>query len=91
MRAAVVALTLVFAALLVGCGDHAREESQNVAAILSPDGSQIAFARRFHYYFDKASVLDPGGWRETVYHETSVYIMDRSTKELMKLVELGED
>lgn len=58
MRAAIAASTLVFALLLAGCGDRAEEESQNVAAILSPDGTQIAFARRFHYYFNKASVFD---------------------------------
>ncbi len=88
MKAAAIASTLLLTALLAGCGESPNEEYQNIAAVLSPDGSKIAFVRNFHYYFNKASVVDLGGWRETVYAATIIYTIDRSTKELIKLIEV---
>ena len=80
---------LFFVMFMAGCGQTPREESQNIDAILSPDGSRIAFVRSFNYYFTKASVLDPDGSDETIFVETSIYIIDRSTGELTKLVKLN--
>jgi hypothetical protein len=91
MKAAIILSVLLLAALIAGCGEDPSEESRNIAAILSPDGSRIAFARTFRYYFNKASVFDPGGWEETVYNQTSIYIIDRSAGELTKLSESDED
>lgn len=84
-------LILLLAALAVGCGETPNERSQNISAILSPGGSRIAFARSFSYYFKKASVFDPGGWEESVFEETSIYVIDRSTEELTKLLKLDGD
>jgi len=81
-------IMLVAIVLVAGCGETPSEESQNISAILSPDGSRIAFIRSFRYYFNKASVLDPSGWEDSVFEETSIYIMDRSTGELIKLLKV---
>lgn len=89
MKAATITTSiLLLAALAVGCAETPNERSQNISAILSPDGSRIAFARSFCYYFKKASVFDPGGSEESVFEETSIYIIDRSTEELTKLLTL---
>ena len=90
MKVIITVSTLVLATFLVNCGEPVSEESQNIAAILSPDGSQIAFARSFHYYVTKASVFDPSGWRETKYEATFIYTIDRSTRKLMKLSEVDK-
>ena len=49
MRLAMALSILIPGALLLGCGDTPDEESHNIAAILSPDGSQVAFSRNFRY------------------------------------------
>jgi len=90
MKAAFIASILLLTAILAGCGESPNEEFQNIAAILSPDGSKVAFVRNFHYYFNKASVIDLGGWRETAYAATIIYTIDRSTRELTKLVEVDD-
>ena len=91
MKASGIILVLLLVILLSGCGESPNEEFLNIAAVLSPDGYRIAFVRNFHYYFNKASIVDPGGWRETVYAATTIYIVDRSTRELTKLVEIDDD
>ncbi|MBM3242652.1 hypothetical protein FJZ31_40850 [Candidatus Poribacteria bacterium] len=88
MKTITIASTLFLIVLFAGCGEPISEESQNIDAILSPDDTQIAFARWFHYYVNKASVFEPGGWRDTKYHATFIYTIDRSTKKLTKLVEV---
>ena len=85
------ALILFLVVFVAGCGQTPKEESQNIDAILSPDDSRIAFVRSFHYYFTKASVFDPSGSDETVFGETSIYIIDTSTEELTKLIKLDAD
>jgi hypothetical protein len=91
MKAITIASILVLAVLIASCGEPINEESQNIDAILSPDGTRIAFARWFHYYVNKASVFDPGGWEETKYSEAFIYTINRSTKELTKLIEVGKE
>ena len=91
MRPGVASSALALIALLLGCGETPDEEAWNIAAISSPDGSQVAFARSFRYYVNKASAFDPSGWEETVYEAIFVYIMDRSTGELTKLTEAERD
>ncbi len=92
MKTAVITMsTLLVAALVVGCAETPSERSQNISAILSPDGSRIAFVRSFCYYFKKASVFDLSGSEESVFEETSIYIIDRSTEELTKLIKLDAD
>ena len=91
MRVFITASILLFAALMAGCGETPDAEVRNIAAILSPDGSRIAFVRSFHYYVNKASVFDPSGWEEDVYSETSVYIIDKSTRSVTKLGKVSED
>lgn len=90
MKTVSAALVLLFVALIAGCGGNPKEDSRNIDAILSPDGSRIAFARSFRYYFNKASVFNPGGWEETVYEEMSIYVMDRTTDELTKMAKFDE-
>jgi hypothetical protein len=91
MRTVAAMLILLLVGLIAGCGETPTEESQNIAAILSPDGSRIAFVRSFRYYIKKASVFDPDGWEEDVFAETSVYIIGRSTEELKKLHGFEDD
>lgn len=91
MKTIIIASTLILAVFLASCGEPVSEESRNIAAILSPDGTQIAFARSFHYYVTKASVFDLSGWKETKYEATFIYIIDRSTKEVTRLVEVDKE
>ena len=91
MKASGVILLLLLIIFLSGCGESPSEEFMNMTAVLSPDGSRIAFVRNFHYYLNKASIADLGGWRETVYASTAIYIINRSTRELTKLVEIDNN
>lgn len=92
MRPGVISmLILLLATLISGCDEVPDERSQNISAILSPDSSRIAFARSFRYFFKKATVLDPGGFEETVFEETSIYTIDPSAEELTKLAKTGEN
>ena len=91
MKAITITSILILAVFLIGCGEPISEEAQNIAAILSPNGNKIAFARWFHYYVNKVSVFDPTGRRDSKYHAAFIYTIDRSTKELTKLVEVGKD
>lgn len=84
-------LLLLALFLATGCDSTPDVESQNICAILSPDGSHMAFARSFRYYTNKASVFDPGGWEESVFEETSLYILNRSTEKLTKFAKLSEN
>lgn len=90
----IILSALVFFVFLSGCSseelksEELKDESGNLAAVRSPDGSRVAFVRhftyvRYHYDYGFPDTVT----KDDVYEATFIYIIDLTTKKLKKLIE----